>query len=103
MAVTRTVTRPPEAGRREQGAPAGASGCPEALCVELVCREESPMLGHFPSREKDNNTRKRRALWELPTWAFQLRPDHEQRESPAWRSGRQGTRQKAWEPVLWVP
>lgn len=38
-------------------------------------------VGHFPSREKHNNTRKRQALWECSKWELQPRPEHKQRRT----------------------
>lgn len=57
-------------------------------------------VGHFPSGENYNNTRKRQALWERSKWEFQLRPEHKQRRTTGLEAARRALRQKVWEPVF---
>lgn len=68
------------------GRPAAATGFVHGICLPGGKAE----AGHFPSREKDNNTRKRRALWECSQWESQLSPEHKQR-----RTGLEVARQSA--------
>lgn len=65
-------------GRETGGLSGGCQWLTQALCIECLLGGKSD-VGHFPSREKQNNTRKRQALWECSKWEFQLSPEHKQR------------------------
>lgn len=61
------------------GSPVGAQELTGGFVHGICLLGGKSDVGHFPSREKNNNTRKRRALWECSKWEFQLSPEHKQR------------------------
>lgn len=69
------------------GSPMGAQELTRGFVHGICLLGGKSDVGHFPSREKNNNTRKRQALWECSKWEFQLSPEHKQRERQARRSG----------------